>query len=163
MHDIVLLIESDWCIKLLWVFVNKCGVFYNNLILEAKMSIDISNCFNLISQFNSLYPYFHFPHPSYNSPIPCLISLYTHLFIIICMPHELAAPCLCLCFSGSVHIFNHATPKYWAFTTCLVLGKLLAMQIQYSSTRPTTLPHRSKCSGERDKWKEVIIIKLVKY
>lgn len=59
------------------VFVNKCSVSYNNLILEAKVSIGISNCYDLVSQFNSLCPYSCFLYPSYNSPILCLIILCT--------------------------------------------------------------------------------------
>ena len=72
---------SDWYIKLLWVFLNTCGVFYNNLIWGAKMSVDIFDSSILVSQLNSFYPYFYFPYSSYDSPIPYLYkSVYSPSF-----------------------------------------------------------------------------------
>lgn len=45
---LVLLVESDRCIELLWDFVNKYDVFYTNLIFSEKMWVDIPNYSNLI-------------------------------------------------------------------------------------------------------------------
>lgn len=41
-------------------------------------------------------------------------------------------------FASLIYIFENATHMYWVFTMCPVFGKLLAMQIQYSSS-PTCL------------------------